>query len=319
MPKIAISYRRAGSQAIVGRIFDRLVERYGANEVFMDIETIPYGVDFQAHIEGVLRQSKVLLVAVGPHWCGQAENGSARIFEDADPVRVELRIALTRSIRIIPILLETAAMPKASELPESLRQFSLLNALQVDSGRDFNFHMTRLMAAVDEILADGAPSSPPTVQAAGSMVGPASAARNGSLPGEPVFSIAMLLGYVSAGIVLLSLAHYLIVIKFNLDFAYLRALAVVIPMLLGFLLHWLHRRTLALTLAVGAGIAVLAVVVTQVVVGLIDNSPIIPSSGLERQEAGEFLATITLSSIAGNLIARMLNLLVLRIRKRTGA
>ena len=38
MPKIAISYRRADSSPIAGRLFDHLVANYGADSVFMDID-----------------------------------------------------------------------------------------------------------------------------------------------------------------------------------------------------------------------------------------------------------------------------------------
>jgi hypothetical protein len=41
MTKISISYRRKDSDAITGRIFDRLVTHYGANAVVRDIDNIP--------------------------------------------------------------------------------------------------------------------------------------------------------------------------------------------------------------------------------------------------------------------------------------
>ena len=44
-PKIVVSYRRADS-AMSGRIFDRLVERFGQNSLFIDIDNIPFGGDF---------------------------------------------------------------------------------------------------------------------------------------------------------------------------------------------------------------------------------------------------------------------------------
>ena len=41
MPKIAISYRRADSEAMTGRIFDRLIAHYGKEAIFRDIDDIP--------------------------------------------------------------------------------------------------------------------------------------------------------------------------------------------------------------------------------------------------------------------------------------
>ena len=70
MPRIAISYRRDDSAAITGRIFDRLVARYGADSVFRDVDNIPIGVDFREHINGILAQTDITLVVVGKRWFG---------------------------------------------------------------------------------------------------------------------------------------------------------------------------------------------------------------------------------------------------------
>ena len=56
MPKIILSYRRSDSQAMAGRIFDRLSTRYGEAAVFMDIDVIPFGTDFRRHIGQALQQ-----------------------------------------------------------------------------------------------------------------------------------------------------------------------------------------------------------------------------------------------------------------------
>src|SRR5262245_26217221 len=52
MPKILISYRRPDSGAITGRIRDRPAQHYGEDSVFMDIDNIPFGMDFRQHIGG---------------------------------------------------------------------------------------------------------------------------------------------------------------------------------------------------------------------------------------------------------------------------
>jgi hypothetical protein len=58
MAKIAISYRRSDSQP--GRIFDRLVQRYGKDTVFRDIDSIQPGIDFRRQIADALRTTDVL-------------------------------------------------------------------------------------------------------------------------------------------------------------------------------------------------------------------------------------------------------------------
>ena len=70
MPRITISYRRADSDAIAGRIRDRLARHYGDRAVFMDIDNIPFGIDFREHIKGELASNDMLVAVVGPKWLG---------------------------------------------------------------------------------------------------------------------------------------------------------------------------------------------------------------------------------------------------------
>ena len=92
MTKITVSYRRKDSDAITGRIFDRLVAHYGADAVFRDIDNIPPGIDFRRHINSALDATDVLLAIVGPNWKGKTEQ-STRIGEVTDLVRLEIEAA----------------------------------------------------------------------------------------------------------------------------------------------------------------------------------------------------------------------------------
>lgn len=68
MPTIFISYRRSDSQDITGRIHDHLSREYGRESVFIDVDNIPPGVDFQDHINRVVTNCDVLLPIIGPAW-----------------------------------------------------------------------------------------------------------------------------------------------------------------------------------------------------------------------------------------------------------
>jgi hypothetical protein len=149
--KILVSYRRSDSASITGRIFDRLVSRYGKDSVFMDVDNIPLGVDFREHIREALLSSDLLIVVIGQRWLG-GDGETARINDETDPVRVEVEAALKNSIPIVPVLVEGGKMPRASDLPVSLREFSYRNAAEIDSGRDFHAHVNHLIGSIDEIL-----------------------------------------------------------------------------------------------------------------------------------------------------------------------
>jgi hypothetical protein len=152
MSKIIVSYRRSDSAAITGRIFDRLVDRYGEESVFMDIDRIPFGTDFRHHIQDALRGADVLLAVIGPGWIGKTTDGKSRIIDEADPVKVEIEAALKQGLTVIPVLVDNAPMPGAADLPESIRDFAYINAAPIDTGRDFRQHMERLTRSIDGIV-----------------------------------------------------------------------------------------------------------------------------------------------------------------------
>jgi WD40 repeat protein len=161
MPKISISYRRADSEAMTGRIFDRLIAHYGKEAIFRDIDDIPVGIDFRVHINEVLRQTNILLAIIGPAWLGAIPGATERIQEESDPVRVEVETALRRRVPVIPVLIGNTRMPSSEQLPPSLKDFAFRNAVKLDTGQDFDYHMDRLIKAMDGILAQ-APKSPPS-------------------------------------------------------------------------------------------------------------------------------------------------------------
>src|SRR5580698_4841557 len=98
-----ISYRRGDTGVITGRIFDRLVAHYGRDAIFRDIDNIPIGVDFRAHLDGVLSTCHVVIAVVGPQWMGPP-NGANRLQNEADPVRLEVEAALRKNVPLVPVL-----------------------------------------------------------------------------------------------------------------------------------------------------------------------------------------------------------------------
>ncbi len=136
---------------ISGRIFDRLVARYGRETIFRDIDDIPFGVDFRTHVDQVLGSTDVVIAIVGPTWAGPSASQS-RLSNEADPVRVEIETALRKKVPLIPVLVLGAVMPTVTQLPESLKDFAYRNAVQLDAGQDFDVHMARLIRALDGVL-----------------------------------------------------------------------------------------------------------------------------------------------------------------------
>jgi tetratricopeptide (TPR) repeat protein len=154
MPRITISYRREDSLDIAGRIFDRLAGHFGRGAVFLDIDAIPPGADFRRHVDRVLDESDIVLAIIGPRWIGP-DDAQRRLASPADPVRLEIETALKLNRPLIPVLVSRAVMPRPDELPESLRDFAYHNAVQVDSGVDFDVHVSRLIRGMEQMLRIG--------------------------------------------------------------------------------------------------------------------------------------------------------------------
>ena len=74
MPKIAVSYRRTDS-TIASRIFRRLADHYGKEDVFIDVNDVPAGAAFPQFVDTVLSKTQVLLVLIGPNWLRKGARG----------------------------------------------------------------------------------------------------------------------------------------------------------------------------------------------------------------------------------------------------
>src|SRR5437773_1319137 len=109
---IAISYRREDSLPIAGRLYDRLQAKFGKKNVFMDFDSIPPGIDFRVHIKQTIERSNLVVAIIGPGWVGEESNGSRRIDDENDFVRLEIAYALERGVPVIPILINDTPMPK---------------------------------------------------------------------------------------------------------------------------------------------------------------------------------------------------------------
>lgn len=154
MAKVVVSYRRSDSAAIAGRIRDRLAQYYGADAIFMDIDSIPLGTDFRQQIQKEVTKNDILLALIGPRWIGAKKGGISRINDEMDPIRIEVETALNQDIPLIPVLVGGATMPKSTTLPDSLQKLCFLNAAEVDDGRDFHQHVDRLIRAMDRLLTE---------------------------------------------------------------------------------------------------------------------------------------------------------------------
>ena len=145
MSGIFISYRRDDSAPSAGRLCDRLGAEFGAEQVFMDVDDIPPGADFSAHIRAKIGGCDALLAVIGKQWLtARNAEGQLRLSDPDDLVSREVALALQRGILVVPVLVEGASMPKAADLRSDLKPLAQRNAVTI-SDQDFQNDVAKLI------------------------------------------------------------------------------------------------------------------------------------------------------------------------------
>lgn len=138
-PRIFISYRRADSIAVTGRIYDRLAMAFGAENVFKDMDKIPVGSDFRRVINSAVANCDVQLAIMGREWLMMANANGRRLDDPNDFVRIEIESGLQNEhVLVIPVLVGNAPMPDPDALPASLRPLVYRHAAPIRNDPDFN-------------------------------------------------------------------------------------------------------------------------------------------------------------------------------------
>lgn len=149
-----ISYRRDDSRETVGRIHDFLRQGFEEERLFLDVDRQAGGEDYRQVIGRALDDAQVVLVVIGARWLTvSSQQGGRRLDDPEDMVRIEIETALARGLKVIPLLVQAAAMPTEAQLPPTLRKLAYLTALQVRPDPDFGHDMQLLIAALRELSA----------------------------------------------------------------------------------------------------------------------------------------------------------------------
>src|SRR5262249_48579852 len=120
------------SMGMAGRLHDRHAQSFGRKNLFMDVDHIPPGVDFVTHLNKQVAACKFFIAVIGPNCLNvRNEMGERRLDDPDDFVTIEIAAALARDIRVIPVLVDGARMPKVEELPKSLKPLVRRQAIEL--------------------------------------------------------------------------------------------------------------------------------------------------------------------------------------------
>lgn len=145
--RVFLSYRRDDAAGYAGRLEEALERRLGRGSAFRDVLDIAPGDDFVRAIRARLADAQAVLVLIGPRWAGGNTPGQRRIDDPQDMVRLEVATALDAGLRVIPVLLQGAAMPAEDTLPAPLRPLARHNALAL-TDTHWDADLDRLIASL---------------------------------------------------------------------------------------------------------------------------------------------------------------------------
>jgi TIR domain len=147
--RVFLNYRRSDTAPYAQLLGDALRARFGESQIFTDVDTIPFGVDFAKLLSEHIESCDVLITLIGKDWLTASDEEGRRLDHPDDWLRLEIEAALKRDVRVIPALVEGAEMPKAHELPESLRPLTVRNYVGLRDGKPWHSDVETLIADLE--------------------------------------------------------------------------------------------------------------------------------------------------------------------------
>src|SRR5215468_9561800 len=96
---IFISYRRSDSKSEARSICQRLEKSFGKRKVFIDVDSIRPGENFQSVLKNDLEKCNIMVVVIGPRWLESLRSSKPPDSEtNRDYVHLEVASALERKL-----------------------------------------------------------------------------------------------------------------------------------------------------------------------------------------------------------------------------
>jgi TIR domain len=155
MTRIFISYRRHDAQAAAALLHQRLTYLLPQATIFIDVTSLVAADDWRSQLEQAVRSADWCVVLIGRNWLERNPDGTSRLGDRSDVVRIEVSTALAAGIATLPILVDGAPMPSADLLPLNVMALTRIQCETV-STTTFDDDVRRIC----EVLVDGPPVEP---------------------------------------------------------------------------------------------------------------------------------------------------------------
>ena len=152
--RIFINYRHEDTWGQALLLRERLANKFGSENVFLDVRTLQAGMRWPEEIKRQQQTCTVLLSLIGPAWQSimNARRQAAIAQPAEDYVRSEIDYALRpgSGIRVVPVLVGDAVPFTGEGLPRSLRELTEIQAEQVRPQR-FEEDVAHLIQSLERI------------------------------------------------------------------------------------------------------------------------------------------------------------------------
>jgi hypothetical protein len=167
--RVFISYRKDDAWAEAQLLYDRLTNRFGSQNVFLDARNLQPGMKWLEEIKSHRASCDALIALIGPHWISMLkEREQQAIVQPArDYVRYEIEYALRpdSGICVIPVLMGDDVPFTGEVLPKSLQALTRIEVAQVRQNR-FEEDVADLISRL-EAIASEPPQPIPELSSAG--------------------------------------------------------------------------------------------------------------------------------------------------------
>lgn len=152
MPHFFLSYRRIDTEGryLAHMIYREIKAAFGAEFIFLDVDTRSPGLPFKDKILAALRRTDVVLVVIGPEWLSSLQDRSTA---GEDWVRFEVSESLKISgLPVVPVCHVNTKLPSASELPLEMRDLVSRDGVTLDPFDGFERNVRQLLDDLNKLL-----------------------------------------------------------------------------------------------------------------------------------------------------------------------
>lgn len=123
---VFLSYRRNDCRYQARMMYGALCRHLPRERVFIDVDSIPPGVNYRRVLRQRVSECDVLIALIGSGWLNAADprTGGRRLDNADDCVRIEIGEALARGIPVVPVLVDGTEMPESELLPDDIKELA---------------------------------------------------------------------------------------------------------------------------------------------------------------------------------------------------